>query len=128
MCKAGTVAGLTSAQSLLQDIQKDVNKEGIADHKERNNTTWSSWKLNIAHHRVIPLVEIQILHFLLLFFDIFLILYHLNRKHIIFSSIGQTMWPIEIPQFLAQNLNHHPGSELGALEVDFGPLPVGKPD
>jgi hypothetical protein len=38
------------------------------------------------------------------------------------------MWPIEIPQFLAQNLNHHPGSELGALEVDFGPLPVGKPD
>jgi hypothetical protein len=28
---------------------------------------------------------------------------------------------------LAQNLKHHPGSELGALEVEFEPLPVGKP-
>jgi hypothetical protein len=36
------------------------------------------------------------------------------------------VWPIEIPQFVAQNLKHHPGSELGALEVEFGPLPVGK--
>jgi hypothetical protein len=34
MFKAGTVAGLASAQSLVQDTQKDVNKEGIADHKE----------------------------------------------------------------------------------------------
>jgi hypothetical protein len=38
------------------------------------------------------------------------------------------MWPIEISQFSAQNLKHHPGSELGALEVEFGPLPLGKPD
>jgi hypothetical protein len=38
MFKAGTVAGLTSAQNLVQDIQKDVNKEGTTDHKERNNT------------------------------------------------------------------------------------------
>ena len=38
------------------------------------------------------------------------------------------MWPIEIPQFSARNLKHHPGSELGALEVEFGPLPMGKPD
>jgi hypothetical protein len=38
------------------------------------------------------------------------------------------VWPIKIPQFLARNLKHHPGSELGALEVEFGPLPVGKPD
>jgi hypothetical protein len=82
MCKAGTVAGLTSAQSLVQNTQKDVNKEGIADHKERNITTRSAQKLNGAHHRVRPLVEIQILHFFLLFFfHIFLILYHLNRKH-----------------------------------------------
>jgi hypothetical protein len=36
MFKAGTVTGLTSAQSLLQDTQKDVNKEDIADHNERN--------------------------------------------------------------------------------------------
>jgi hypothetical protein len=41
--------------------------------------------------------------------------------------IGQKVWPIEIPQFSAQNLKHHPGSELGALEVEFGSVPVGKP-
>jgi hypothetical protein len=35
--------------------------------------------------------------------------------------------PIEIPQFSAQNLKHHPSSELGALEVEFGPPPMGKP-
>jgi hypothetical protein len=38
------------------------------------------------------------------------------------------VWPREIPQFSARNLKHHPGSELGALEVEFGPLPMGKPD
>jgi hypothetical protein len=42
MFKAGTVAGLISAQSLVQDTQKDVNKEGIADHKERNSTAQSA--------------------------------------------------------------------------------------
>jgi hypothetical protein len=68
MFKAGTVAGLTSAQSLVQDTKMDVNKEGTTDHKERNGTTRSARKLNGAHHRVRPLVEIQILHFLLLFF------------------------------------------------------------
>jgi hypothetical protein len=71
MFKAGTVAGLTSAQILVHDTQKDVNKEGIIDHKERNSTARSTRKLNGAHHGVRPLVEIQILHFLLLFFDIF---------------------------------------------------------
>jgi hypothetical protein len=81
MFKAWIVAGITSAQSLVQDTQKDVNKEGTADHKERNSTSRSARKLNGAHHRVSPLVEIQILHFLLLFLIFFLILYHLNRKH-----------------------------------------------
>jgi hypothetical protein len=38
------------------------------------------------------------------------------------------VWPIKIPQFLARNLKHHPGSELGALEVKFEPLPMSKPD
>jgi hypothetical protein len=65
MFKAGTVASLTSAQGLVHDTQKDVTKEGTTDHKERNNT---ARKLNRAHHGVRPLVEIQILHFLLLFF------------------------------------------------------------
>jgi hypothetical protein len=65
MFKAGTVAGLTSAQSLVYDTQKDMNKETTADHKERNSTARN---LNEAHHEVRPLVEIQILHFLLLFF------------------------------------------------------------
>jgi hypothetical protein len=81
MFKAGIAARITSAQSLVQDTQKDVNKKGTIDHKERNSTTRSAQKLNGAHHRVRPLVEIQILYFLLLFFDLFLILYDLNRKH-----------------------------------------------
>jgi hypothetical protein len=81
MFKAGIVAGLTSAQNLVQDTQKDVNKEGTVDHKERNNTAQSARKLNGAHHGVRPLVEIQILHFLLSFLIFFLILYHLNKKH-----------------------------------------------
>jgi hypothetical protein len=38
----GTVAGLTSAQSLVHDTQKDVNKEGKTDHKERNSTARSA--------------------------------------------------------------------------------------
>jgi hypothetical protein len=71
MFKAGVVASLTSAQILVQDTQKDVNKEGTTDHKERNNTSRSARKLNGARHGVRPLVEIQILHFLLSFFDIF---------------------------------------------------------
>jgi hypothetical protein len=69
MFKAGSVAGLTSTQSLVQHTQKDVNKEGIADHKKRNSTTLSARKLNEAHHGIIPLVEIQFFHFLLLFFS-----------------------------------------------------------
>jgi hypothetical protein len=68
MFKAGTVAGLTSDQSLVQDTQKYVNKEGTTDHKERNSTTRSARKLNGAHHGIKPPVEIQNLHFLLLFF------------------------------------------------------------
>jgi hypothetical protein len=75
MFKEGIVAGLTSTQSLVQDIQKDVNKEGTIDHKERNSIARSARKLNGAHHGVRPLVEIQILHFLLLFFDIFFCFY-----------------------------------------------------
>jgi hypothetical protein len=39
MFKAGTVAGQTSAQSLVQGTQKDVNKEGTSNHKERNITS-----------------------------------------------------------------------------------------
>jgi hypothetical protein len=39
MFKAGAIVGPTSAQSLLQDTQKDVNKECTTDHKERNSTT-----------------------------------------------------------------------------------------
>jgi hypothetical protein len=58
MFKAGTVAGLTSTQSLVQDTQKNVNKEGTVDHKERSSTTRSTQKLNGAHHRVRELVEI----------------------------------------------------------------------
>jgi hypothetical protein len=58
MFKAGTVASLTSTQSLVQDTQKDVNKEGTIVHKERNSTAQSARKLNGAHHGARPLVEI----------------------------------------------------------------------
>jgi hypothetical protein len=58
MFKAGIVASLTSAQSLLHDTQKDVNKEGTTYHKERNSIARSARKLNGAHHRVRQLVEI----------------------------------------------------------------------
>jgi hypothetical protein len=71
MFKVGSVAGVTSAQSLVQDTQKDVNKNDTTYHKERNSMAQSARKLNRAHHRVRPLVEIQILYFLLLFCDIF---------------------------------------------------------
>jgi hypothetical protein len=68
MFKAGTVAGLTSAQSLVHNTQKYVNKEGTTDHKERNSI---ARKLNGAHHGARPLVEIQILHFLSYFLIFF---------------------------------------------------------
>jgi hypothetical protein len=42
MFKAGTVAGLTSAQSIAQDTQNDVNMEDTTYHKERNSTTRSA--------------------------------------------------------------------------------------
>jgi hypothetical protein len=58
MFKAGTVAGLTSAQSRVHDTQKDVNKEGTTDHKEKNSTARSALNLNGAHHWVRPVVEI----------------------------------------------------------------------
>jgi hypothetical protein len=34
---------------------------------------------------------------------------------------------MEIPQFFAQNSKHSPGSQFGALEVEIGPLSMGKP-
>jgi hypothetical protein len=55
MFKSGTVAGLTSTPILVHDTQKDVNKGGTTDHKERNSI---ARKLNGAHHGVRPLVEI----------------------------------------------------------------------
>jgi hypothetical protein len=42
MFKAGTVAGLTSAQSLVQRTQKDVNKEGTTDQKKKQYSTIST--------------------------------------------------------------------------------------
>jgi hypothetical protein len=42
---------------------------------------------------------------------------------LIFSSIGQKVWPTEIPQCLVQKLKHHSVSELGALEAEFGLFP-----
>jgi hypothetical protein len=54
MFKAATVASLTCAQSLVQDTQKDVNKEGTIDHKERNSITrpgYGSRRRNMTRNR-----------------------------------------------------------------------------
>jgi hypothetical protein len=65
--------------------------------------------------------------FALIFLIFFLILYDLNRKHTNF----QLNWTEGVAYrnftISARNLKHHPDSELGALEVEFGPLPMGKP-
>jgi hypothetical protein len=45
MFKVGTVASLASAQSLVQDTQKDVNKEGTADQKKETTQHESSMEL-----------------------------------------------------------------------------------
>jgi hypothetical protein len=44
MFKAGTVAGLTSAQSLVHDTQKDVNKKDKTDHKKKKQHSTISTK------------------------------------------------------------------------------------
>jgi hypothetical protein len=49
-------------------LMEKYDLEGTVDHKERNSKTRSARKLNGAHHGVRALVEIQILHFLLVFF------------------------------------------------------------
>jgi hypothetical protein len=54
MFKVATVAGLTCAESLVQDTQNDVNKEGTIDHKERNSTTrlgYGSRRRNMTRNR-----------------------------------------------------------------------------
>jgi hypothetical protein len=78
MFKTGTVAGLTSAQSLVQDTQKDVNKEGIVDHKERN----SSMKAQRSSPRgQTTSRNPKFALFALIFLIFFLILCGLNSKH-----------------------------------------------
>jgi hypothetical protein len=63
--------------------------------------------------------------FALIFLIFFLILYDLNRK----STYFQLNWTEGVAYrnstILARKLKHHPGSELGTLEAEFGPLPMG---
>ena len=68
MFKVGTVAGLTSVQSLVQETQKDVNKEGKAMTQRQNNTELLAQNINQAHHGGRGLVEIRNFDFFLLFF------------------------------------------------------------
>jgi hypothetical protein len=119
-----------NVQSLVHDTQKDVNKKGTTDNKEKKQHNTINTKAQRSSPRGQttsrnPNFALFAPIFLIFFF---LIMYDLNRKHTIFSSIGQKVWPREIPQFSARNLKHHLGSELGALEVKFWPLPMGKPD
>jgi hypothetical protein len=59
------------------------------------------------------------------FFDIFSILYHLDTKHTN-SQVNFIEGAYRNSTILARNLKHHLGSKLGALEVKFEPLLVGK--
>jgi hypothetical protein len=77
MFKAGTVASLTSAQSLVQDTQKDENKEGTTDHKKKQHNT----KAQRSSPRGQATSRNQNFALFVLILLIFLILYHLNRKH-----------------------------------------------
>jgi hypothetical protein len=80
MFKAGTVVGLISAQSLVQDTQKNLNKEGITDHKEQHITISTKAQRSSPQGQATSRNSNFAL-FALIFFDIFMILYHLNRKH-----------------------------------------------
>jgi hypothetical protein len=62
----------------------------------------------------------------LIFF--FLIFYDLNRKYINFQLNWTEGVTYRNSTISTQNLKHHPDSELGALEVEFVSLPMGKPD
>jgi Cdc6-like AAA superfamily ATPase len=64
---------------------------------------------------------IEISHFLISF----PILYHLDTKHTN-SQVNLIEGAYRNSTILARNLKHHLGSKLGALEVKFEPLPVGK--
>jgi hypothetical protein len=60
----------------------EQRRHNRSQRKKQHSIPWSARKLNGAHHGARPLVEIQILHFLLLFFwYFFLIMYDVNRKH-----------------------------------------------
>jgi hypothetical protein len=54
-----------------------------------------------------------------------MILYHLNRRHTNFQLNWTEGVAYRNSTILAQKLKHHPSSELGALDVEFGPGLVG---
>jgi hypothetical protein len=106
--------------------QTQIGRHSRSQGKKHHNTI--STKAKRSYHGVRALLEIWILHILLLFFLIFfLILYHLNRKHNNFQLNWKEDVAYRNSTISAWNLKHHPGSELGALEVEFGPHPMGKP-
>jgi hypothetical protein len=109
------------------DTKKEMQKENEIKAERKTQRSTSGKLFNGAHYKAETLVEIQVFHFLFYFLLFFLICITKIGSTPIFSSIGQKVWPIEIPQFSARNLKHHPDSELGALEVEFVPLPLGKP-
>jgi hypothetical protein len=69
-------------RSRISESSRGQTRLGRHNRSQRKkNTTRSARKFNGSSHGVMALVEIQILHFCCYFFYIFLILYHLNRKH-----------------------------------------------
>jgi hypothetical protein len=107
------------------DMKRRCKRKVKQRRKEKTQCSNSGKLFNGAHREAKALVEIHNFDFFILFFFQFCITKIGSTPS--FSSIGQKVWPIEILEFSTQNLKHHPGSELGTLEVEFEPLAVGKP-
>jgi hypothetical protein len=66
--------------------------------------------------------------FALIFLIFFLILYHLNMKHTNFQLNWTECVAYKNSTIFSTKFKATSGSELGALKVEFGHLPVGKLD
>jgi hypothetical protein len=85
MFKAGTVSGLTNVQSLVQETQKGCEEGRYNRSQRKKHHSTINMKAQQSSPRGQTTSRNSNFAFLLLFFDIFLILYHLNRKHINFQ-------------------------------------------
>jgi Flp pilus assembly protein TadB len=81
MFKVGTIASLTSAQSLVHNTQKDVNKEDNISQRKKQHSTISTKAQRSSPRGQTTSRNPNFVFFALIFLIFFLILYDLNRKH-----------------------------------------------